>query len=126
MRERVARGVRWLDEEIGPEWLSRIRLEWLDLSNASYCVLGQLYGDYHACPQIEALDTKEMNAWATSHGFLIDDTPVNRQGGRGYYVRLTDTTLTTSASPMCGDCYGRLTDIWCETIQHLRTQGAAS
>jgi hypothetical protein len=44
---RVKAGIELLEREIGPEWVERIELETLCLSDSSTCVLGQVYGDFN-------------------------------------------------------------------------------
>jgi hypothetical protein len=44
---RVAAGGRLLDQRC-PGWAARIDGGTLDLADAGYCVLGQLYGDFYA------------------------------------------------------------------------------
>ncbi|HYE80030.1 MAG TPA: hypothetical protein VEI97_18785 [bacterium] len=46
-RERVARGAALLDEQ-APGWAEKVNVGWLDMSYATRCVLGQLYGNYDA------------------------------------------------------------------------------
>lgn len=45
VRERVLNGIKWLEEEYGPEWKDKIDLDLLQLTSSSYCVLGQLYSE---------------------------------------------------------------------------------
>lgn len=45
LRAKVERGAKLLDEKL-PEWRSKIDLDLLDISTATQCVLGQLFGDY--------------------------------------------------------------------------------
>lgn len=44
--ERIAKGVKYLDKDLGPNWPERISLEELDLVDCYYCVIGQLYGEF--------------------------------------------------------------------------------
>jgi hypothetical protein len=42
---RIERGAALLDEH-APVWPTKINLDTLNLSDCTYCVLGQVYGDY--------------------------------------------------------------------------------
>lgn len=41
--ERVKRGVEWLEEKHGPDWVDHIDLKTLDLANGDACILGQVF-----------------------------------------------------------------------------------
>lgn len=43
-KERVQRGCALLDE-LRPDWFNEINLPYLNMSNAKYCIAGQLYGE---------------------------------------------------------------------------------
>ena len=45
IQERVAKGAAFLDKKC-PDWEDRIDLNLLEISSWSWCLLGQLYGDY--------------------------------------------------------------------------------
>jgi len=42
----ISKGVKYLDEDLGPNWPERISLDELDMVDCLYCVIGQLYGEY--------------------------------------------------------------------------------
>lgn len=42
-KERVANGVAWLDEHVGPEWVDRVVLDEFDITMECRCVLGFVY-----------------------------------------------------------------------------------
>lgn len=44
IRERVQRGVEWLNEN-HPEWLDKINLEKLDMGQTHTCIIGQVVGE---------------------------------------------------------------------------------
>lgn len=51
----VSRGIAFLDEHC-PDWKNKIDLDTLDMKNCSYCVLGQVFGDWFKgkrCLEIE-------------------------------------------------------------------------
>lgn len=52
VKERVASGVEWLDEN-RPDWVDQINLDKFDIGDGCLCVLGQLYGDYWDSPLIK-------------------------------------------------------------------------
>lgn len=41
--ERVKRGMAWLEEKHGPDWVDHIDMKTLDLESGAACVLGQVY-----------------------------------------------------------------------------------
>lgn len=46
--EKVEKGVKFLDQNLGERWPERIRNEELNLRQGCNCVIGQLYGDFFA------------------------------------------------------------------------------
>lgn len=44
--EQIAKGVEYLDTDLGKSWPNRISVEELNLDNCYYCIIGQLYGDF--------------------------------------------------------------------------------
>lgn len=65
VQESVARGVQWLNEQLGPDWPDFIDRDELAMWSPSSCVLGQLLGGYWA-----ALDGLGYGrVWAEDHGF---------------------------------------------------------
>lgn len=63
---RIERGAAVLDQN-APGWETKISLDHLDLANASYCVLGQVYGDYDN--GLRELDG-EVETHPARYGFL--------------------------------------------------------
>jgi len=64
-KKRVERGIAFLDKHV-PDWHYRINLEQLEMEFSDYCILGQLYGDYHR--GTAKLDLDEWQAY--QYGFL--------------------------------------------------------
>lgn len=46
LTKRASRGAAWLDQE-KPGWAKQIQTERLDISEASCCVIGQIFGDFN-------------------------------------------------------------------------------
>jgi len=46
----IAKGVEYLDEDLGQSWIENIDPEILDLQGCTNCVIGQLYGDFDDTP----------------------------------------------------------------------------
>lgn len=82
-QERVALGAAWLDETEGPEWVDRINLDDLKMTDACGCICGQTfraeaeaagndlpfqmgywYAHEHRFPAVV-----DKFLWATEHGF---------------------------------------------------------
>jgi len=42
---RVNRGIKWLDKTVGKDWVKKVKLSTLDLSEAKACVCGQVFKD---------------------------------------------------------------------------------
>lgn len=42
--EEVARGARWLDHRVGPDWPLLTDVSKLEMSNCSSCIIGQVFG----------------------------------------------------------------------------------
>ncbi|WP_285647761.1 hypothetical protein [Lentzea sp. NBRC 102530] len=57
MATRVARGVALLDEK-KPGWDGHIHLPTLDIMYGTYCVLGQVFGNYDTGARILGLDIR--------------------------------------------------------------------
>ena len=49
--ERVANGVKWLDEN-RPSWIAEVNPDTLALQSPCDCVLGQLFGNYWDAPMV--------------------------------------------------------------------------
>lgn len=55
--ELVRNAAAFLDEAV-PGWWKRVKVDILDMSSTSKCVLGQLYGDYGVgCATLDVYDT---------------------------------------------------------------------
>jgi hypothetical protein len=65
--ERVRRGAELLDRH-RPGWGWEVDIEHLDMGDHDFCVLGQLYGDYHS--GCDALGFGEYEERST-HGFNV-------------------------------------------------------
>lgn len=46
-KEQIAKGVKYLDQDLGPSWVERIRVDRLELNDCFRCVIGQLYGNFY-------------------------------------------------------------------------------
>ena len=76
----VTAGVEMLDRhfaDTGVDWRSRIDLAKLDMQQSKYCILGQLFGDYHlgiAELGIDDMADDHTEWWtiACDHGFNIN------------------------------------------------------
>ena len=78
--ERVAQGVALLDT-VRPGWIDEIDLDYLDMSEPGYCVLGQVFGEYTGTivdlsgiigtgdDYVESAHARDV--WAVAHGFEI-------------------------------------------------------
>jgi hypothetical protein len=70
MRRRVQRGAAFLDEEHGPKWHEKIRLESLNVGDPTCCILGQLIGGYAAgLKRMKITDQRSC-----SYGFHVHGT----------------------------------------------------
>jgi hypothetical protein len=70
---RVRKGIELLKEKHGDDWVEKIDLRKLKLSNSSCCVLGQLYGKYeNGCYQIWGRGTSRSDQ-PVEHGFMAHD-----------------------------------------------------
>jgi hypothetical protein len=72
--ERVNRGALLLDEQ-QPGWEESILPQKLNMSNATFCIIGQAYGDYDESVGVpfgrDLFDTESMED-AVEHGFLTE------------------------------------------------------
>jgi hypothetical protein len=100
VRESVTRGADWLDD-VYPEWLDRVDLDYLSVASSVWCVVGQAFRPTHdSCDGFKLLltmmgyDYRQHDQWLAAHGFT-------------------------------GVCYGALTDTWREEIQSRRLLRAA-
>jgi hypothetical protein len=78
----VKRGVAWLDAnpekvEAFEHWHEAINVNYLAMSNGSYCIVGQLMGGYSLLRRVDDFGSKydddQMNRWAARHGFYVVD-----------------------------------------------------
>ena len=60
----IAKGVEYLDQDLGPSWVERIRVDRLELNDCFRCVIGQLYGSFY--------ERFEEPAEASNLGFSIN------------------------------------------------------
>lgn len=67
--ERVNRGCEWLDQN-QEGWLDKIDLGKFNIKDCSWCVLGQLNGDYYEYLE----DNEYSDEWACYLGFGADDS----------------------------------------------------
>ena len=67
--KRVARGVKWLDQN-APGWVLKVNDETLHLDSKYDCVLGQVFGDFYDAPPIAERFGGRRARWAYRHGFL--------------------------------------------------------
>lgn len=58
IEQRVAAGAAWLDEN-RPDWMDRIFLNSLDVSDCTLCVLGQVYGGWMEAPDDAKYDEED-------------------------------------------------------------------
>lgn len=77
MVERANRGAQLLDEQ-NPGWNKSVLPAKLDMSNASFCIVGQTYGNYdeYVGPLFGKdafADDEERERLAVEHGFLTQD-----------------------------------------------------
>jgi hypothetical protein len=60
----IAKGVEYLDQDLGRSWPNKITLEELDLTDCCYCIIGQIYGDFW--------DKFHFSNHAVPFGFSLD------------------------------------------------------
>lgn len=85
--ERVVRGVAALDAYGPPDWRERVDVATLRVDNSRYCVLGQVYGDYHSD------EAAKFRVWCdlgsgVRHGF--DLLTFDDEDERPTHVRVAD------------------------------------
>ena len=80
--DQVAKGMKLLDERLGPEWVEKIVLSELDLASGCACVLGQL--------SIEVCSTKGSYFEAALTIFGGTDEPDGTAEDYGFYARKHD------------------------------------
>lgn len=82
IRERIERGIAWLDQTV-PAWRDAIHRRALDLSDSNDCVLGQVFyaeaarvndrdGFNYAMKTYVSDDYAAQSAWVIGHGFEAD------------------------------------------------------
>src|SRR5216684_1173496 len=73
LRPNVMKGAAWLDE-YEPKWVSKIVPDQLDISSSSYCICGQVFGDYRRRPEMVSESPELFGFTAPDHweGFLGD------------------------------------------------------
>lgn len=96
-------GAKLLDL-LKPGWHKLIKIDKLQLSSCSTCVLGQLFGDYSAGAErlfaMRSEDSGEdsgeghgpgsVTEAAVESGFVIENLGDPQYGGQGYYDNLTE------------------------------------
>jgi hypothetical protein len=104
--ERVTRGAKYLDK-VKPKWYLDTRLDSLDLSNASLCMLGQSFEDFWK----KILPNSNEQGYATkkAKGALS----ISQAQNRGFF-------LTTKENSEYPEGYDILTMIWVERISQTR------
>lgn len=79
--ERAARGAALLDT-VRPQWYANVETSELDMTNAAYCVLGQVYGDYQTgmsklfprpAGVSDNVDSRRFKQASDTHGFSAYD-----------------------------------------------------
>ncbi len=97
MQECVDRGVKWLDKNY-PDWLWRVNVNLLALSDCKRCVLGQLFGlenydDFSRVVVNIAYKADFLSqSFAAAHGFDFD---ADKAYFTGQYEKLTKTWKAT-------------------------------
>lgn len=72
----VKRGAAWLDEN-DPEWVQKIQLETLKMSDSGQCILGQTRGHYAMA--ISKICGDEHFPWANEHGFNLSEEELDEK-----------------------------------------------
>lgn len=82
--ERVQNGIMFLDNNMDPDWRSRVDLERLDISSGNCCMLAQLFGDFgRGCVEL-GIDT--VTDQAMSLGFECGDNQTDEDEWREYHA----------------------------------------
>lgn len=100
--EQIAKGVEYLDQDLGPSWVERIRVERLNLNDCFRCVIGQVYGNFY----------KKFD------GPGADDDQSAELG----FSLATPTSLNAEAHVDRGNKYYQLTQEWKKKIAQLRAE----
>lgn len=106
LRSAVKRGADLLDD-LAPKWSTKVKRDWLDMRSSSFCVLGQVHGEY--CAGLEAMAStaikralkgSALDKIHTYSGSLTDsikETPLEIDGAY-YGFTLPDTPLDDDAT----------------------------
>lgn len=46
LQKRIERGVNWLNKNVGVTWHQRVKMKKFDVSKATTCIVGQVFGNY--------------------------------------------------------------------------------
>lgn len=70
IERKVAKGVKWLDKNIGrAKWSKKIKANHLNLGSSMTCVIGEVLGDYNELNEQYSIGDEE----ADSMGFVINN-----------------------------------------------------
>lgn len=74
----VRRGAKFLDDSpaVAPEWRERINVDTLDIDDAGYCILGQVFGSFEVGMRMLELSHERSIAYGFN-GWYLDMTPLN-------------------------------------------------
>ncbi len=61
IRNRVARGIEYLEKEVGKGWWRQIKVTKLDMNDVNVCIAGQLFGDYFSAPFFGSVFNDDYN-----------------------------------------------------------------
>ena len=126
VEERVDAGVRWLDENI-PDWLDRVVVNKLDLSNGCKCVLGQLFAKaYDEGARKVSITSRFQWPFNVSPFYaVIRNNVVKVPGVPKLLSHEQAKALGFDVVGLGGD-YSELTDEWKARISRLRRERAAA
>ena len=68
----IQAGAKLLEEKVEPDWFKKIDLQRLDMFHCTFCVLGQIFGDYFdGLAQLEGVQYhfEVSDNFAIDHGF---------------------------------------------------------
>lgn len=68
--DQIAKGVEYLDQDLGPSWFERIDLQQLEMEDCFRCVIGQLYSDFWKKLNFELGDSLGFSTW-TEGGYEL-------------------------------------------------------
>lgn len=72
---RIDAGIKWLDEQ-RPDWRSRVDLDYLNMGDASDCILGQVFGHFWKAVSGAGTDVPPHSMTyeeAVNRGFTLDN-----------------------------------------------------